>query len=246
MPKSVSIPTRFVAAVLATLVLGVALIASAPASATVRLALTNPSQNCDRHQVNYLHVTIRHLNRCRRLEGLGPIHRPSNYRRLTAAEKLFVLMNLARVNRGLRPIVGLSQPLDRLAKRAAWAQTDPAFPSHGFQGGGSLWAFAFSVPGTELQWMYDDGWGPSGTNSACSSATATGCWMHRDIILMRSQRRLVAGGAVRRVPMGNMPAAHSFAFEILAGYSTRHLVFRWRTELAYFKVRPKVERLRRR
>lgn len=235
------------AAVTAVLALAAVNATRSDASARARIAAVgNPSHNCHPGWVSQMKLTVRAIDRCRAREGLGPLVLPANFHRLSSGQQLFVLVNLARVNRGLPPIVGLSGPLNAVVRRGANAEADPGFPSGHFSAGGSLWAYAYTVMAADDGWMYDDGWARSAvTNTACTSPSASGCWLHREIILMRSRQRLVAGAAVRPIRQRGMPLAHSYAFEILAGYSTTHLVFTWRHELRYFAKRPRLELLKR-
>ncbi len=100
------------------------------------------------------------------------------------------MVNDERIDRGLPPIDYMTTQLNTYAQAGANAGSDPTFPSSVSGGapitfGGSIWAGGLtSVLEADYYWMYDDGWsGSSTTNSACSLATPTGCWGHRDIIL---------------------------------------------------------------
>jgi hypothetical protein len=216
------------------------------ASAAGILPPHNPARNCDARPVNALTVTIRSVDRCRARENVGRLKLPTNYHRLTVPQQMLVVVDLERVNRGLAPIVGLSRTLDSLAQQGANSETDPSFPGGGYDAAGSVWAYGWNIMGADVGWMYDDGWGRSGENLDCTSAHSSGCWAHRDIILMRGHRDLVAGGGATTIASGQLgvPPAHSYAFEILGGYSTRHLTFTWSHELRYFKVKPSVEPLK--
>jgi len=51
---------------------------------------------------------------------------------------------------------------------------------------GGAWSGGFNVLAADYMWMYDDGWGGSvsaTSNIACTSASAAGCWAHRDELL---------------------------------------------------------------
>jgi hypothetical protein len=169
------------------------------------------------------------------LEDVGALKLPSNWDSLTTVEQGFVLIDLERVNRGLPPIVGLSPSLNQLASTAAVNDTDPSFPSGGYSGG-AIWAEAPSILAADRMWMYDDG--PNGSNADCSSAGDAGCWGHREIILLnRTHGTLVAGGGYSGGGSG------SFAYVVLAGYSTASLTFTWAGELKYFATKPDIEPL---
>jgi hypothetical protein len=228
---------------LATLSVGAALALGtigpgAAQAATGILPPTNPSADCDHSQNVTGDWGISNINSCRALEGVGAISLPSNWGSLTLTEQGFVLMNLERVNRGLPAIVGLSASLNHLAAAGAASGNDPAFPSGGFSGGGGIWGGASSVFGADYMWMYDDGAGGFDANVACTSPGASGCWMHRDIILWGHRGTLVAGGGV-----AGSPGDQSFAYLVLAGYSTANLTFTWAHELRYFATKPGLDPL---
>src|SRR4051812_32193939 len=50
---------------------------------------------------------------------------PRNYAHLSVAEQIFVVTNLERVGRGLRPFRGLSQTLSNIARGSAASNADP-------------------------------------------------------------------------------------------------------------------------
>jgi hypothetical protein len=136
------------------------------------------------------------VNRGRRAEHLPALVLPDDYRRLTVEEQLFVLVDLERTARGVPPLVGLTPVLTAQAQEAAAKSTDPQLRSAydplevatvgDTLGAGGAWA------GDEVDtlealfgWIYDDGWGGRGatSNGACTSASAPGCWGHRDELL---------------------------------------------------------------
>jgi hypothetical protein len=193
----------------------------------------NPSANCDRANASQGDWGVASINACRALEGVGPLTLPRNWNSLGPVQQGFVLIDLERVNRGLRPIVGLSSALNQLASAGAAQGNDPSFPSGGFVGGGAIWAGVPSVLAADYLWMYDDGANGLSTNLACPSAGAAGCWAHRDIILWnRTSAPLVAGGGYSN---------GSIAYVVLSGYSAANLTFTWAGELHYFTTPPTVE-----
>ena len=195
----------------------------------------NPAANCDRANAPEGNWGISNINACRALEGVGPLVLPSNWSALTPVEQGFVLINLERVNRGLRPIIGLSASLNQLASAGAAQNNDPSFPAGGFVGGGGIWGGVPSVVGADYLWMYDDGANGLNTNLACPSAGAPGCWGHRDIILWnKTSEPLVAGGGA---------TDGSYAYLVLSGYSAANLTFTWADELRHFATKPGVEPL---
>lgn len=136
---------------------------------------------------------LRAVDAARKLEHVWAMRLPSNWQRLTPAEQLFVIADLERVDRGLPPYIGLNTALDKNAQYAAEHDEDPTIASgfpigidaEGYYGLGGAWAEAFSTLTADYGWMYYDGWGgPHGTfNFDCTSATAAGCWAHRDELL---------------------------------------------------------------
>jgi hypothetical protein len=137
---------------------------------------------------------LRAIDRARKLEGVAPMALPSNWQRLSVPEQLFVLADLERIARGLRPYLGLNAALTGEARHASALASDPSLApgfavgvdAQGYDGMGGAWSSGFSPLGADYVWMYDDGWGGSASrtyNSACSSATSTACWAHRDELL---------------------------------------------------------------
>lgn len=228
--------TRHLAAfgVGACLLLGGAASVAQAATAGI-LPPQNPAANCNRG--DSFDGGLAAIDACRAAEKVGPLELPSNWSSLTTVEQGFVLIDLERVNRGLAPIVGLSPALDALAASGAANGTDPSFPAGGFIGGGGIWGQMPSLLAADYVWMYEDGVG--GENADCSAAGERGCWGHRDIILWdKTHATLVAGGGYSSAGGGG-----SFAYVVLAGYSTANLSFTWASELKYFATKPAVERL---
>ena len=128
------------------------------------------------------------FDRARGLEGLGPLALPSRFAGLPPAEQLFVLANEERTSRGLAPFVGLTVDLGRRAAAAAAAGNDPTLTSwrlgaDGVAAWAGNWASGPTPLGASYAWMYDDGYGTG--NLACPTPTASGCWGHRENILVR-------------------------------------------------------------
>lgn len=144
---------------------------------------------------------------------------PRDYAKLTVAEQTFVITNLERVDRGLRPFQGLSNTLDRAAKVAATLGLDATLvtsvlQSLHIQAYGSNWASDFGPLSADYNWMYNDGYsGANSINEACRTPKASGCWGHRrNILWAYTQPRLIAGAGSGR------PAGTSIS-EILGGAS---------------------------
>jgi hypothetical protein len=131
------------------------------------------------------------INNAREELGEVAITLPSNWYSLSDGEQLFVIINLERVGDGYVPFAGINATLNTAAETGAAAVQDPGPPSGfaseaGSAGGyyGSVWATGLSSLEADYLWMYDDGWsGTTTTNRDCTSASATACWGHRDILL---------------------------------------------------------------
>ena len=160
---------------------------SAPAGAAGILPPSNPPANIAPNSTDWLAS----IDSARGQEGLGGMNvSESSLAALSVPEQVFTVVNDERVDRGLPPIDYMTSQLDAYAQSGADAGTDPSFPSALTGGdpitfGGSIWAGGLSsVLEADYYWMYDDGFaGSATTNAACSLATMSECWGHRDIIL---------------------------------------------------------------
>jgi hypothetical protein len=131
---------------------------------------------------------LRAINAARASEGVKPMILPSNWYTLSAAQQLFVVADLERVDRGLPPYLGINQVLAVSAGVAARQATDPSIaPGFAFNSWGSTYAGGMSPLDADYMWMYNDGWGggpfPATINSNCTNASASGCWGHREVLL---------------------------------------------------------------
>lgn len=129
-------------------------------------------------------------NRARTAEHVGQLNlNIRDFRRLSAPEQLFVLVDLERTARGLPPFSVLTSSLDAIATAGAIAGVDPALSSADPQVGGqavstwgSNWAGStIDALASNYFWMYSDG--PNGINVTCTSPSSPGCWGHRENIL---------------------------------------------------------------
>jgi hypothetical protein len=143
---------------------------------------------------------------------------PNNYRYLSVAKQTFVITNLERVDRGLRPYTGLTASLNHVSQIAAALKADPTIGTSllhtlGIGTWGSIWAEDLGPLAADYDWMYNDGYaGASGINVACRTPGAAGCWGHRHNILypFKGFSVLSAGAGTAK------PAGASIA-EILTG-----------------------------
>jgi hypothetical protein len=129
------------------------------------------------------------INNGRASEGLPPLTLPSGFYGMPGIFQTFILTNEERISRGLTPFYGLASSLDSTAMIGALANTDPPvnFGPNEVARIGSNVAVDFSPAAAMYDWMYNDGWGGSRANTTnfdCTSATSSGCWGHRDNILM--------------------------------------------------------------
>lgn len=153
--------------------------------------MTWPTYTNDPTCTNYI---LGAINVGRQTEGLAPMALPSNWYTLNVTEQLFVMADLERTARGLAPYLGLNAVLSASAQHAAQSNSDPGAASgfamatdlQGYPAMGGTWSSGISVLAADYFWMYSDGWGGSSSmtsNIACTSATSTGCWAHRDELL---------------------------------------------------------------
>jgi hypothetical protein len=129
-------------------------------------------------------ATLQAIDNARADEGLGPMALPAQWYSLSPAEQLYVATNLERANRGLPVLSGMASALDGAAAQGAASSQDPSPPA-GFpwSSWGSNWAGAVGNPLEAIYyWMYDDGEGSG--NVDCTPSNTSGCWGHRDNILM--------------------------------------------------------------
>ena len=130
-------------------------------------------------------ATLQAIANGRSHEGLPPMVLPSNWPQLSPGQQIFVATNLERTARGLPPLAAMATTLDQAAAQGAAHNTDPE-PPGGFpyRQWGSNWAGAVGNPLEALYfWMYDDGTGSA--NVDCTPSNQTGCWGHRENILLR-------------------------------------------------------------
>jgi hypothetical protein len=198
---------RWAGLAMATVVLGVGM----PVHAVSAAVISDPAQNvapspaywsvCTQEGTSSqacIDTVVQAIDGARALEGVGSMTLPTGFAALTAAQQTFVVTNLERVDRGLPPVVGMVDSLNGLATAAAGADADPTLSSWSvgsFQvsGWSSIWAGDLNPLAADYDWMYNDGWGPSGSdNLDCQSSGDPGCWGHRNAIL-RSGSDLITG-----------------------------------------------------
>lgn len=177
------------------------------------------------------------INNAHAAEGVRPIRLPGNYWSLPVDRQLFVIANLERTARGLRPIQGLTRQLDRWAAAGARLNADPSAAGWRLSSGAQIrawasnWAADYNSLTADYSWMYLDGWGGSPattSNLDCTSPTAAGCWGHRDNILAPFSRSRSVVGGTGHVTRGWDGYFNSYS-ELFLHYSGRRpaIVYTW-------------------
>lgn len=129
-------------------------------------------------------ATLRAIGNARAREGLAPMTLPSNWFSLSPEEQLFVATDLERTARGLAPLAAMASALDQQAQVGA-SRDDDVGPPAGFPSTqwGANWAGAVGNPLEAVYlWMYDDGVGSA--NVDCTASNRSGCWGHRQNVLL--------------------------------------------------------------
>jgi hypothetical protein len=174
----------------------------------------------------------RAIKNARAAEGLKhpALVLPRNYKKLTVAEQTFVITDLERVGRGLKPFAGLTRVFNLASHTAAVARIDPEpvlslLRSLGIFEYGSNWAGDFGPLASDYDWMYNDGYGSGGINLACLTPRSNGCWGHRNNILGTYSYlpHLLAGAGTAK------PAGMSIAMIMSGGRGTPpKFTYSWR------------------
>jgi hypothetical protein len=136
------------------------------------------------NSTNCTNAVLQAIANARAQEGLGPMQLPSGWYSETPQQQMFVAVDLERTARGLPPFSAMATALDSSSQQAAAASEDPSPPA-GFpwtEWGGN-WAGAVGNPLEAIYyWMYDDGEGSN--NIDCTPSNTSGCWGHRDNVLI--------------------------------------------------------------
>ncbi len=189
------------------------------------------------------------INQATVQEGGKAMRLPPDYGSLAAPEQLFVLANLERGAFGMALIPGMNATLNHAAQAGAVANTDPvqpaAFPQT-MMGAASNWASVQTPLLADFYWMYDDGLGSF--NLDCTVGNMSGCWGHRDNILLSWHTYLsdngwmAAGSPPTTVVAGAASAPSTFAAgqtsyaEIfMAAQGTPTMTYTWAQALASYQ-----------
>ena len=177
-----------------------------PAGADGILPPANPASNIAPSSADWLSS----IDAARAEEGVGTMDiSESALAALPLPEQVFAVVNFERVDRGLPPIYDMTAQLNSYAQAGANSLTEPPIPTSVTGGspitfGGSVWGGTSSALEADYYMMYDDGFGGSAPpNVACSPASPSWCWAHRDIILHEF------GGCPTGPPVLSMGAASS-------------------------------------
>jgi len=211
-------------------------VATAPGSLPANIApQPNFLQSCSGAQFDdssaCTTATVQAIDNGRSHEGLAPLVLPSNWAQLSPAQQIFVATNLERTARGLAPMAAMATSLDQAAQQGAAQNTDPSPPAgFPFSQWGSNWAGAVGSPLEALYfWMYDDGMGSS--NVDCTASNPSGCWGHRQNILMNLPCTLcVMGTGWDASGYGGDPSMTELLVETSGSPA---IDFTWTQELAY-------------
>jgi hypothetical protein len=196
------------------------------------------------------------INDARATIGENVLTLPSNWYSLSAGEQLFVLLDMERVGDGETPVLGINASLSAQAESAAQNSADPvptlSFPAENGPGGGywgSVWAQGISPLAADYLWMYEDGWGGSAattSNQACTSASSSDCWGHRDILLgAGAGMRYGVGTTCVTCEMGvgysavGVSGSWTAIIEVAKG-TLPAMSFTWANEVPYFSSPPPI------
>lgn len=179
-----------------------------------------------------VNATLSAIDNARAAEGLPGMTLPGNWTQLTEEQQLFVVTDLERTVRGLAPLSAMADALDQAAAQGASQSTDPSPPAgFPYTQWGSNWAGAVGNPLEAMYyWMYDDGLGSS--NIDCTASNQSGCWGHRDnVLLALTCQMCVMGTGVDPTGWNGDP---SLAELLVDSSGQPSVVFTWQQEQAYF------------
>jgi hypothetical protein len=150
-----------------------------------------------------------YLDRARAKVGLHAYALPANFPSLSPVQQLFILVNLDRVQYGLRPIPGLTAALSHDALVSGVWRADDPHPSNttGLNTWWPGWAGAFhNAPMAYEAWVWNDGLGSK--NPRCTPTDHSRCWGHRHSLLWKYRPVLAMGAATGRDSRHPPPRLH--------------------------------------
>jgi hypothetical protein len=144
-------------------------------------------------------AVVFYLDKARSRVHLPPYALPANFPSLSPPQQLFILVNLDRVQYGLRPIPGMTAQLSHAALVSGVWRADDPHPSNttGLNTWWPGWAGAFyNAPMAYETWVWNDGLGS--TNPRCTRTDHSRCWGHRHSVLWKYGPVLAMGAAAGR------------------------------------------------
>jgi hypothetical protein len=144
-------------------------------------------------------AVVWYLDKARSRVGLPPYALPANFPSLSPQQQIFVLVNLDRVQYGLRPIPGMTSALNHDALASGVWRADDPHPSNttGLNIWWPGWAGAFdNAPMAYEAWVWSDGLGS--TNPRCTPTDHSRCWGHRHSVLWKYGPVVAMGAAAGR------------------------------------------------
>jgi hypothetical protein len=157
-----------------SLAAGSTLVNIAPSAAFARACYSISSTTCNA-------LALQAIDAAHSAERLAPLVLPADFDALNSVNQVVAVTNAERQARHLPQLAGPQADLDPLAQRGAAASADPAGPAGTTWV--SNWAYGYASPlAADFVWMYDDGVGSS--NIDCTATNHTGCWGHRNNILV--------------------------------------------------------------
>ena len=179
------------------------------------------------------------IDSARSSEGVASLAWPSSFFGLSEAEQEFIVADQERVSRGLPAIAGLTSAATQSATAGAQSNTDPEGSNvPGAIAYASNWAEDYGALGAMFDWMYNDG--PGSFNVDCPTSTSSGCWAHRDDILLKITSGSMAApagytwvGGTACVPESGIAFLNACALEwVLVPSSSVSYEFTWAQAVA--------------
>jgi hypothetical protein len=133
-------------------------------------------------------TVIRNLNHARVVMGLKPYKLPRGFASLPSTHQIFILANEDRKAYGIPALKGISPELNGPVTLGAIHDEDPEAPVS-LPAGNLIYSWGATQAdhyenalSAYYDWMYNDGLGSPNLN--CKSVDASGCWGHRQAILL--------------------------------------------------------------
>jgi hypothetical protein len=176
-------------------------------------------------------AVVWYLDKARSRVGLPPYALPADFASMPPARQIFILVNLDRVQYGLRPITGMTAALNHDAYVSGVWRADDPYPSRtvGLNVWWPGWAGAFyNAPMAYEAWVWSDGLGSS--NPRCTPTDHSRCWGHRHSVLWKYGPVLAMGAAAGRSARHQLGYAYLFV-GASSGYSPSY-GYTWKQAVA--------------